>query len=88
MRGRDKYEKRFLLVEKSSSVQEIELQNPYSGVHPYPPKKADFGREKAKMGCFSQKGVCYSFGILHGLISNKIMKIPMKQEFLGPPLPP
>jgi len=38
MRGRDKYEKRFLLVEKSSSVQEIELQNPYSGVHSRPQK--------------------------------------------------
>ena len=38
---------------------------------PRPPQKADFGRTKAEMGCFSQKGLCYSFGILHGLLSNK-----------------
>jgi len=35
---RAKYEKEFLLVEKSSSVQEIELQNPDPGVHSRPQK--------------------------------------------------
>ena len=35
------------------------------GDPPYPPKKAYFGRTKAKIGRFSQKGLCYSFGILH-----------------------
>ena len=31
---------------------------------PYPPKKADFGRTKAKMSRFSQKDLCYSFELL------------------------
>ena len=51
---------------------------------PYPPKKADFGCLKAKMGRFSQKGLCYSFEILQGLLSNKNMKIPMKKKFGDP----
>jgi len=35
------------------------------------------------MGCFSQKGLCYSFGILHGLLSNKNIRNPMKKIFGG-----
>ena len=38
---------------------------------PLAPKKADFGRTEAEMGRFSHKGLRYSFGILHGLLSNK-----------------
>ena len=45
---------------------------------PLAPKKADFGQTTAEMGCFSQNGLCYSFGILHGLLNNKNMKIPIK----------
>ena len=45
-----------------------------------PPKKNDFGQTKAKMGRFSQKGLCYGFEILHGLPSNKIIRIPMKKN--------
>ena len=56
------------------------------GDPPYPPKKADFGRTKAEMGYFSQKGLCYSFGILHGLLSNKNIRISMGKNF-GPPPP-
>ena len=53
---------------------------------PYPPKKAEFGRLKAKMGRFSPKGLCYSFEILQGHLSNKNMKIPMKKKkFVDPP---
>ena len=37
------------------------------GTPPCPLKKANFGRTKAKMGRFSQKGLCYSFEILHGI---------------------
>ena len=55
---------------------------------PYPPKKADFGRLKAQMGRFSQKGLCYSFEILQGLISNKDIKFSMKKKIRGPPLAP
>ena len=40
------------------------------------------------MGCFSQKGLCYSFEILQGLLSNKNIKIPMKKIFGGSPLYP
>ena len=40
------------------------------------------------MGCFSQKGLCYSFGILHGLLSNKNIMNPMKKIFGGFPLYP
>ena len=58
------------------------------GGHPSPPKKADFGRTKAKIGRFSQKVLCYSFEILQGLLSNKNIRIPMKIKFRGPPLPP
>ena len=50
-----------------------------------PPKKADFGCLKAKMGCFSEKGLCYSFEILQGVLSNKNMKIPMKKKNFGDP---
>ena len=42
---------------------------------PYPPY---FGRTIDKIGCFSQKGLRYSFEILHGVVSNKNMKIPME----------
>ena len=48
----------------------------------------DFGRTKAEMGCFSKKGLCYSFGNLHGLLSNKNVKNPMKKIFWGSPLRP
>ena len=65
----------------------IPMKNKFRGP-PYPPKKADFGRTKAKMGRFSQKGLCYSFEILQGLLSNKNIKIPIKKNFRGPPQPP
>ena len=41
------------------------------------------------MGHFAQKGLYYSFEILQGLLSNKNIKIPMREKILGdPPLPP
>ena len=53
------------------------------------PPLADFGWTKAKMGCFPQKGLCYSFGIFFGLLSNKIIRNPMKKIFWrSPPSPP
>ena len=52
------------------------------------PMKKKFGREKAEMGRFSKKGLCYSFEILQGLLSNKNIWIPMKKKFRGPPLAP
>ena len=51
---------------------------------PYPPKKADFGRTKAEIGCLSQKG----FGILHGLLNKKNIRKPMKMIFGRSPLHP
>ena len=48
----------------------------------------DFGRTKAEMGRFSQKGLCYSIEILQGLLSNKFIRITMKNKFRGTPLPP
>ena len=57
------------------------------GGPPYPPKKADFGCLKAKIGRFSKKGLCYSFEIFQGLLSNKNIKIPMEKKFRGPPTP-
>ena len=53
--------------------------------------KIDFGRTKAEMGCSSQKGLYYSFEILHGLLCNKNIRISMKYFFrnnLGTPLAP
>ena len=59
------------------------------GDPPYPPKKADFGRTKAKMGRFSQMGLCCSFGILHGLLTHKKNRISNGGKNLGtPPSPP
>ena len=55
------------------------------GDPPEPPKKANLGRTKAEMGCLSQKGLCYSFGILHGLLSHKIRKIPTEKNVGDPP---
>ena len=41
------------------------------------------------MGRFAQKGLCYSFEILQGLLSNKNIRIPMKKKNSGtPPSPP
>ena len=51
---------------------------------PQAPQKADFGREKAEMGYFSQKGLFYSFEILQGLLSNKNIRIRIK-GYLGNP---
>ena len=48
---------------------------------PLAPQKADFGRTKAEMGCFSQKGLYYSPGILLGLLSNKYIRNPMNKIF-------
>jgi hypothetical protein len=58
------------------------------GDPPYPPKMAYFARTKAKMCRFCEKGLCYSFEILHGLLSNKNRRIPIKKKIRGPPLPP
>ena len=55
---------------------------------PRPLQKADFGRTKAEMGCFSQKGLCYSFEIFRGLLSNKNIRNPIKKIFGGSPLHP
>ena len=55
---------------------------------PQPPKEADFGRTKAKIGHFSQKGLCYSFEILQGLQSNKNIRFPIKKKIRGAPQPP
>ena len=63
------------------------MENKFRGP-PYPPKKANFGRLKAQMGRFSQKGLCYSYEILQGLISNKNIRIPIKKNFGDPPSPP
>ena len=51
-----------------------------------PLKKADFGRIKAKMSHFSQKGLFDSFEILHELLSIKNIRNPMKKIFGGSPL--
>ena len=50
--------------------------------------QAEFGRTKAKMGYFSQKGLFYSFEILHGLSSNKNIRNPKKKIFGESPLHP
>ena len=55
---------------------------------PRPPKKADLGRTKAEMGYFSQKGLFYSFEILHELLSNKILGIQRKRYLGNPPYTP
>ena len=60
-----------------------------SGTPPTPLKKPILGRTKAKMGRFSQKGLCYNFEILHGLLTNKNIRILMKKkDFWDPPSPP
>ena len=55
---------------------------------PYPPKKADFGCLKAKIGRFSQKGLYYIFEILQGLLSNKNTGNPKKKYLGNPPYTP
>ena len=55
---------------------------------PQAPQKADFGRTTAKMGRFAQKGLCYSFEILQGLLSNKKIRNPMKKIFGESPINP
>ena len=40
------------------------------------------------MGRFAQKGLCYSFEILQGLLSNKKIRNPMKKIFGESPLHP
>ena len=41
------------------------------------------------MGRFSQKRLCYSFEILQGLLSNKNIRIQMREKNSGtPPSPP
>ena len=54
---------------------------------PLAPKKANFGRTKAEVGCFSQKGLCYSFEMWR-LLSNKNIRIPMRKKYSGTPLAP
>ena len=64
------------------------MKNKFRGP-PYPPKKADFGQTKAKKGRFSQKGWCYSFGILHGLLSDQTYEDSNERKKIGgPPYPP
>ena len=55
---------------------------------PRPPKKADFGRKKAEMGYFSQKGLSQSFEILQGLLSNKDIRNPKKKIIGESPFTP
>ena len=64
------------------------MKNKFWGPPPTPPKKADFGRTKGKMGRFSQNDFCYSFEILEGLLSNKKIRIPMKKKISGTPQAP
>ena len=52
---------------------------------PQAPQKVDFGRTKAEMGCFSQKGLSYSFEILQGLLSNRNIRISIKKKIGDPP---
>ena len=51
-------------------------------------KKPELERTKAEMGRFSQKGLCYSFEILQGLLTQKNINILMKKKNSGTPLPP
>ena len=55
---------------------------------PQAPQKADLGWTKAEMGYFSQKGLFYSFEILHELLSNKNIRNPKKKIFGESPLHP
>ena len=66
------------------------MRKKYSGtpLAPPPKKKNAFGRTKAEIGCFSQKGLCYRFGILHGLLSNINIRNQMRKIFGGSPLHP
>ena len=59
----------------------IPMERKKYGDPPLPPKKADFGRTKAKLGRFAQNGLCYSFEIFQGLLSNKKIRNPMKKIF-------
>ena len=72
----------------SNKKMKIPMKKEFWGPPLAPPKKADFGRTKAEMGRFSQKGLCYSFEILQGRLSNKNIRNPMKKIFGGPPTPP
>ena len=48
----------------------------------------NFGRTTAEMGSFSQKGLCFSVGIFHGLLSNKNIRNPIKKIIVESPLHP
>ena len=51
------------------------MEKKISGTPHSPSKKLIWGWTKAQMGRFSQKGFCYCFEILQGLLSNKNIKI-------------
>ena len=51
---------------------------------PHPSNKS----KTSQNSWFSQKGLCYSFEILHGLLGNKNIKIPMREKKLGTPPSP
>ena len=59
------------------------MKNKFQG-----PPQTDFGRTKAEMGCLSQKGLCYSFEILQGLLSIKILRFHEKNIWGIPPISP
>ena len=50
---------------------------------PLPLKRPILGRQKGKWAV----GFCYGFEILHGLLTNKIIRIPIKNYFGDPPTP-
>ena len=57
------------------------MKKKISGTPQAPQKGRFWGQTKAEMGCFSQKGLCYSFGIFHGFLSNKNIRNQMKNIF-------
>ena len=64
------------------------LKKFFFGDPPLHPQKNEFGQTKVKMGCFSQKGFCYSFEILHEDSNERRKKIvdpptPLKKPILG-----
>ena len=59
-----------------------------SGTPPTPLKRVIWGEQNGPKARFWAEGPFWSFEILHGLLTHKNIRIPMKKKHLGTPLPP
>ena len=66
----------------------IPMKKKISGTPPSPLKKPILGGQKPKWADSPRKGVSQDFNFLHGDLTHKKPKIPMKKKIGGAPLAP